>query len=481
MTVGSISQDVKPDQRREQYARDIVYVSNKEVVFDYLKDRLAAGGLAQSRLRLRKLRGGTRTPPMLLRGLHVAIVDEADSVLIDEARTPLIISETEEPGAEEAALFATAVRVGRELEIGRHFEISAHREIRITDQGSERVAEATRALGGVWRSATWRHELIEKALSALHAFHRDQHYIVAEDKVQIVDEFTGRVMPDRSWERGLHQMIEAKEGCKASGQRRTLSRMTYQRFFRRYLLLGGMTGTAAEVRTELRRVYSLDVLKIPTHKPSRRRRLADRCLVDVAARWNAVADRAIAVSKQGRAVLVGTKSVEASEQLAGYLEKRGAEFRVLNARQDGEEAAIVAEAGHPGRITVATNMAGRGTDIKLAAAVSELGGLHVILTEFHESSRIDRQLFGRSARQGEPGTVEALVCLQDEVFTRYVPAAQALYSRLARGQEVPPALARWLVWLAQSVAERHNERIRLDTLAQDKRLQQQLAFAGDPN
>ena len=481
MTVGSISQDVKPEQRRQQYARDIVYVSNKEVVFDYLKDRLAAGGLAQSRLRLRKLRGGARTPPMLLRGLHVAIVDEADSVLIDEARTPLIISETEEPGAEEAALFATAVRVGRELEVGRDFEISAHREIRITDRGSERAAEATRGLGGVWRSATWRHELIEKALSALHAFHRDQHYIVADEKVQIVDEFTGRVMPDRSWERGLHQMIEAKEGCKASGQRRTLSRMTYQRFFRRYLLLGGMTGTAAEVRTELRRVYSLDVLKIPTHKPSRRRRLADRCLLDVAARWDAVADRALAVSKQGRAVLVGTRSVEASEQLAGYLEKRGAEFRVLNARQDGEEASIVSEAGHPGRITVATNMAGRGTDIKLTAAVSELGGLHVILTEFHESSRIDRQLFGRSARQGEAGTVEALVCLQDEVFLRYVPAVHALYSRLFRGQEVPPRLARWLVRLAQSVAERHNERIRLDTLAQDKKLQQQLAFAGDPN
>jgi preprotein translocase subunit SecA len=481
LTVGAISGDIKPEQRREQYARDIVYVSNKEVVFDYLKDRLAAGGLAQSRLRLRKLRGGARTPAMLLRGLHVAIVDEADSVLIDEARTPLIISETEEPGEEEAALFSTAVRVARELESGRDFEISAHRDIRITDRGSERSAEATRELGGVWRSATWRHELIEKALSALHAFHRDQHYIVADGKVQIVDEFTGRVMPDRSWERGLHQMIEAKEGCKSSGQRRTLSRMTYQRFFRRYLLLGGMTGTAAEVRAELRRVYSLDVLKIPTHKPSRRRRLGNRCWADSDSRWNAVADRALEISRLGRAVLVGTRSVEASEQLAGYLEKRGADFRVLNARQDGEEAAIVADAGQPGRITVATNMAGRGTDIKLAHSVSELGGLHVILTEFHESARIDRQLFGRSARQGEAGTVEALVCLQDEVFSRHVPAAQALYSRLLRGQEVPPLLAYCLVRLAQTVAERHNARIRLDTLAQDKKLQAQLAFAGDPN
>jgi preprotein translocase subunit SecA len=480
LSVGAISADVKPEQRREQYARDIVYVSNKEVVFDYLKDRLAAGGLAQSRLRIRKLRGG-RAAPMLLRGLHVAIVDEADSVLIDEARTPLILSETEEPGEEEAALFNTAVRVARGLVLGRDFELSSHREIRITDHGSLRIAETTRELPGVWRSSTWRHELIDKALSALHAFHRDQQYIVADDKVQIVDESTGRVMPDRSWERGLHQMIEAKEGCKASGQRRTLSRMTYQRFFRRYLLLGGMTGTAAEVRAELRRVYSLDVLKIPTHKPSRRRRLADRCLLTTEARWEAVADRALAVSAQGRAVLVGTRSVEASEQLAVYLERRGATFRVLNARQDGEEAAIVADAGQPGRITVATNMAGRGTDIKLAASVSELGGLHVILTEFHDTARVDRQLFGRSARQGEAGTVEALFCLEDEVFSRYVPTAKMALARLARGGELSPRLARWLVRLAQSVAERHNARIRLDTLAQDRKLQAQLAFAGDPN
>src|SRR3954470_790989 len=312
LSVGSIAQDVKPEERRQQYARDIVYVSNKEVVFDYLKDRLAGGGLSESRLRLRKLHGGARAPAMLLRGLHVAIVDEADSVLIDEARTPLIISETEEAGEEESRLFSTAVDVARSLAGSADYEISAHRDIRITDRGLERVADATRELGGVWRSATWRHELIEKALSALHSFHRDQHYIVAEGKVQIVDEFTGRVMPDRSWERGLHQMIEAKEECEPTGQRRTLSRMTYQRFFRRYLLLGGMTGTAAEVRTELRRVYSLDVLRIPTHKPSRRRRLEDRCWRSDDDRWRAVAERAIEVAGEGRAVLVGTRSVEAS-------------------------------------------------------------------------------------------------------------------------------------------------------------------------
>jgi preprotein translocase subunit SecA len=288
-------------------------------------------------------------------------------------------------------------------------------------------------------------------------------------------------MPDRSWERGLHQMIEAKESCEITGERRTLSRMTYQRFFRRYLLLSGMTGTASEVATELRRVYELDVLRIPTHRPPQRRRLADRCWPDAAQRWRAVADRAIELAGERRAVLVGTRSVEASEQLAALLRERGTPHRVLNARQDAAEAEIVAEAGEPGRITVATNMAGRGTDIRLADDVAARGGLHVILTEFHESARVDRQLFGRCARQGEPGSVEAMVSLDDDLFERHAPAARHVV-RAARARGAPTrALLRLLLRLAQRSAERHNARIRLDTLKQDRNLQKTLAFSGDPN
>ena len=242
-----------------------------------------------------------------------------------------------------------------------------------------------------------------KALSALYLFQRDLHYIVVDNKVQIVDEFTGRVMPDRTWERGLHQMIEAKEQCEITGQRRTLSQITYQRFFSRYLLLCGMTGTAQEVRPELKRIYDLDVARIPTNKTVRRKRFPD-----------------IEIAGQGRAVLIGTRSVEASDLLGQLLSDMAVEHTVLNARQDQSEAEAVAQAGLPGRITVATNMAGRGTDIKLALQVEQLGGLHVILTEFHESARVDRQLFGRSARQRNPGSVEAMVCLQDELFQRYV-------------------------------------------------------------
>lgn len=479
--VGIIEQGMQPDQRRAQYAKDIVYVSNKEIVFDYLKDRIATGGALGAHHTLRRLYRGLQPAPLLLRGLHVAIVDEADSVLIDEARTPLIISETQ-PDEHGAELYQTALDLASQLHRGDHYEINAQRETWLTKKGEELLRDLTANLDGLWSSDVWRRELIEKGLSALHNFQRDQHYIVVEDKVQIVDEFTGRVMPDRSWERGLHQMIEAKEGVEITGQRKTLSRMTYQRFFRRYLLLAGMTGTAAEIAPELRRVYDLQVMKIPTNLPSRRQRLPDHCWLTSDARWEAIANRAAELSREGRAVLIGTRSVEASEQLGTLLALRGIEHTVLNARQDQEEADIVAQAGHPGRITVATNMAGRGTDIKLGDAISKNGGLHVILTEFHESARVDRQLFGRCARQGEPGTAEAMVCLDDELFRRYAKGLSKIVANSARRHgNISPHLLQMLVRLAQALAERHNRGVRMSTLKQDRKLQQMLGFSGTPS
>jgi preprotein translocase subunit SecA len=274
-------------------------------------------------------------------------------------------------------------------------------------------------------------------------------------------------------------MIEAKEGCEITGQRKTLSRMTYQRFFRRYLLLGGMTGTASEVAPELRRVYDLEVMRIPTHRPCLRQKLGHSCLPTSTARWDAIAGRIAELKSQGRPVLVGTRSVEASEQLSSHLARRGIEHTVLNARQDKQEAEIVAQAGQPGRITVATNMAGRGTDIKLELTVREQGGLHVILTEFHESKRVDRQLFGRCARQGEPGSVEAIVSLEDELFSRYAPALLRLAKTATSRQGSAP---RWLLFIlssyAQRMAEYRNARQRIVTLKQDRKLQSLLAFSG---
>ena len=480
LQIGIVAQGMSPNDRRAQYARNIVYVSNKEIVFDYLKDRIAAGEASSVHYRLRRLYHTGQQPASILGGLHVAIVDEADSVLIDEARTPLIISETQ-PDEHGGALYHTAIELAGRLIQGEHFEITAHRDISITTKGEQFLRELTADLSGVWSSSLWRHELFEKALTALWCFQRDQHYIVADNKVQIVDEFSGRVMPDRSWERGLHQMIEAKEACEITGQRSTLARITYQRFFRRYLLLCGMTGTAAEVGPELRRVYDLEVFKIPTHRPSRQRRLPYRSWLTSEERWQAVAERAVALSRQGRAVLIGTRSVEASELLGARLNALNVEHSVLNARQDRQEAEIVAQAGEPGRITVATNMAGRGTDIRLSLEVADSGGLHVILTEFHESARIDRQLFGRCARQGKPGSVEALVCIDDDLFVRYAaPFRTIAHAIAARRGTVPRSLFNWLVWYAQKVAEYQNARIRIATLRQDRKLQAQLGFSGKP-
>ncbi|MDB6010714.1 MAG: prepilin peptidase [Gammaproteobacteria bacterium] len=478
LTVGVIGQDMSAEQRREIYRRDIVYVSNKEIVFDYLKDRIALKNGRRIQFLLQRLRGHKRAATPILRGLHYAIVDEADSVLADEARTPLIISETESDG-DSGSLYTTALDTAAHLSPNEHFVLTATRELWLTAPGRAAVGALLRDRGDVWRSTVWREELIQKALTAKYCFHRDEHYIVSEGKVQIVDEFTGRVMPDRSWEQGLHQMIEAKEGCELTGKRRTLSRMTYQRFFQRYLRLGGMTGTGTEISTELRRVYGLEVLRIPTHLPPRRTRLPDRCWLRDAARWVSVADRAEQVAAEGRAVLIGTRSVQASERLAEEFAARGLAHAVLNARHDKEEAEIVAQAGQPGRITIATNMAGRGTDIKLSSLVRERGGLHVILTEFNESRRIDRQLFGRCARQGDPGTIEAAVSLEDELFRRYSPRLTRLVARLCgRGDLVPGWLAALLVRSGQRTASASNLRTRMATLREDRKLERLLSFSG---
>jgi len=474
--VGVVKEDMAIDERRALYARDIVYVSNKELTFDYLKDRIALGATIASQCKLRRLGGGRGAADGILRGLHVAIVDEADSVLIDEARTPLIISETlpDELGPE---IYRQALALAGQLEPTRDYVQGLQRDIWLSAAGEARVATLAAEFGGVWKSPLWQKELIGKALSALHLFQRDQHYIIADNKVQIVDEFTGRVMPDRTWERGLHQMIEAKEDCEITGQRRTLSQITYQRFFGRYLLLAGMTGTAQEVAPELKRVYDLSVTRIPTHQPIRRRRLPDRLLRSSDERWQAVATRAAALAAAGRAVLVGTRSVEASELLSQLLTARGIVHTVLNARQDKAEAAAVAEAGTAGRITVATNMAGRGTDIKLTPEVEARGGLHIILTEFHESARVDRQLFGRSARQGNAGSVEAIVSLTDALFVRYAPALVRLGLPFLPGSRARHALLlKGLVRYAQMKAERQNRRIRLDTLRRDRQWLRALGF-----
>lgn len=480
LSTGVIVTGMSPDDRRAAYACDITYCTNKELVFDYLKDRVAAGGRAtRAQLRARSLLRGERQSGMLLRGLHFAIVDEADSIMIDEARTPLILAE-KGPATDAPELYRQALGLARELQPGSDFEIlPERRHLQLTLRGKAAIRERCGALGQVWQPPQAREHLVSQALRALHLFHRDQQYLIdGERKVQIIDEYTGRVLPGRNWEQGLHQMIEAKEGCPLSEQNRTLARITYQRFFPRYLRLSGMTGTAREVAAELHAVYGLEVVAIPTNKPCRRAVLPPVCLPDEDAKWQAVAAEAAQHSRGGAAVLIGTRSLEASERLSGVLAAAGLDHRVLNARQDAEEAHVIAEAGQWGSITVATNMAGRGTDIRLGSGVPEAGGLHVILTEFHDSARIDRQLFGRCARQGDQGTAIAIVALDDDLFARNaawlfrVAGLANLYSRQGKVLGV-------LRWLAQRNAAKIHARERRDTLTLDRSLDTMLAFAGN--
>ena len=484
LSVGTVVQGMPPEARRQAYACDVTYCTNKELAFDYLRDRVALGRrTGRLNLAVDALRGGPAAQPgLLLRGLVYGIVDEADSVFIDEARTPLILSAAVE-GQHEGQMYRIALDLARALQPRDDYYVNLReRLVDLSASGKARLAELAAPHQGVWISPRRRHELVTQALSAILLFQRDKHYVVSDGRVQIVDEFTGRVMPDRSWERGLHQMIEAKEGCDLSTRRETLARITYQRLFRRYVRLAGMTGTAREVAPEVCAVYGLPSVSIPLHRPIRRCRLPGRLYASGAERWRAVADAVEQASKgESRPVLVGTRSVEASEQLSAVLSQRGIDHALLNARQDREEAAVIAAAGTAGRVTVATNMAGRGTDIQIDAAVAARGGLHVILTEFHASGRIDRQLFGRCARQGDPGSCEAIVALDDELFRVYAAPLVALVQGLgfARGGRKAPA---WLLGLlrrrAQSHAERRDSRIRREVFKMDARLEKTLAFSG---
>jgi preprotein translocase subunit SecA len=484
LTVGLVTQGQTPDQRRAAYAADVTYCTNKDLVFDYLRDRLALGryrGRSRQMIQALTRTQGQGGRELLLRGLHVAIVDEADSVLIDEARTPLILAGRDE-GAEDDSLYDVALDMVRTLERDTHWALNQReRTVNLTREGRDELARLANGRAGLWVARRAREELAERALSALHLFQRDTQYIVADGKVQIVDEFTGRVMPDRSWEFGLHQMVEAKEGVKLTGRQMTLARITYQRFFRRYRHLTGMTGTAMEVAGELAGVYRLGVTRVPTNRPSQRRDLGIHLFQNANDKWPAVVASARDNVAAGRSVLIGTRSVETSEHVSVLLERAALAHVVLNARQDREEAEIVAGAGQPGRITVATNMAGRGTDIRLGRSVREAGGLHVILTEFHESKRIDRQLSGRGGRQGDPGGFESFAALDDEILARFGQRGlRRLAGRLACGHrgEVPGSLAWLLTRRAQNAAGRLNARIRSETLANDLRLDDLLAFAG---
>lgn len=477
LTVGAVVEGMSHAERRAVYGRDVVYCTSKQLAFDYLRDRLVRGGRGPMHMRLDDLLGEAAVGEgLLLRGLCFAILDEADSVLIDEARTPLIISRHAEGGHEEA-MYRQALMLSSGLTPRVDYRVDpVRREVELTDSGRDRLARSAESLGGVWAGARRREELVRQALYAERLLIRDQHYLVKDDKVQIIDTYTGRLMPDRTWERGLHQLVEAKEGCPVTQPAETLARISFQRFFRRYLRLAGMTGTAREVVGELWSIYRLKLVRVPTHRPLRRMREPGRVYRRASSKWSAAVARIGALHAIGRPVLVGTASVEASEHLSALLADQGIAHRVLNARQDADEAAIIARAGQPGAVTVATNMAGRGTDILLGPGVANLGGLQVLATERHEARRIDRQLYGRCARQGDPGTHQYLVALDDDLVAN--SRWRWLVGLVPSGLSITGVIGRIIVQLAQADAERRHGRIRRQLLQLDEQTSRLLAFSG---
>jgi len=389
-----------PVTRREAYAADITYGTNNEFGFDYLRDNMV-GDLSD----------------MVQRGLHFAIVDEVDSILIDEARTPLIISA---PDAESTKLYERFAKIVPRLRAEEDFVLDEKfRTVTLTDNGISRVEELL-GMPNLYDQGNIQYvHHLEQSLKAQFVFHLDRDYVVRDGEVLIVDDFTGRIMHGRRYSEGLHQALEAKEGVAVQRESRTLATITFQNYFRLYGKLAGMTGTASTSAEEFSKVYKLDVVTIPTNKTLVRKDLPDIIYKTEEGKFRKIAEEVKRISADGQPILIGTIAIEKSEYLSALLEREGVKHSVLNAKQHEREASIIAEAGQKGAVTIATNMAGRGTDIKLGEGVRELGGLVIIGTERHEARRIDNQLRGRAGRQGDPGTTRFFISLEDELMRRF--------------------------------------------------------------
>lgn len=476
LRVGCITAVSTPAQRRDAYAADVTYAAAREVAFDHLRDRVAHGR-AGGRLAWTDA-GDPRASP-LLRGLCLALIDEADSVLCDEARVPLILSGEGRQSLSEADLGYLLERM-RGMDIGRHAAITAATgsgaaAVRLTRAGRDWLTAQAWATERPWSDLRWREDWSLRALTVLHALQRDRDYAVQDGRIVFIDPITGRAAPERQWSRGLHQLLALKESLPMPAPQRTLAQLTYQRLFSRYHQLGGMSGTLAEVAPEMALSYGTPVIRIPHHHPAQRRDLGVRVFGDTEQRWQAVAERAGAVVAEGRAVLIGTASVAESEQLAQRLRACGLRPMVLNAVQSRLENEVIARAGQPGRITVSTQMAGRGTDIRLSPAVRAAGGLHVVVCADALPSRQWRQLVGRSARQGDPGSAETLVCSAEGVLFRRLP-------RWLLATLVPrPPASHWTagVWRAAMLLDEWAQiRERRALLRQDRAGAGRLAYSG---
>lgn len=452
LRVAYVPPQADDEQARAAYAAPVVYATAKTLAFDHLRDG-----------------HGARRPVM--RGLCLALVDEADSVLLDEADVPLILAQARPQAARRAWLWQ-ALALARQLDGTHEVRLDDEaRQARLSPQGEARVAELAQGLGGPWRQARWRREVMATALTGLQALRRDRDYLVRDGRIDLLDAVTGRVAEGRAWSRGLHTVVELKEGVTLTPEQETLAQTSFARFFQRYWRLGGLSGTVWEARRELREVFGTPVLRVPRHRPSACITNGPRVFADEAALDAAVVARTLELQARGRPVLIGTDEVADSERLGAALRAAGLNPAVLNARQDAEEAAIVARAGCAGAVTVATRMAGRGTDIVLDDVARAAGGLHVIACQHNPSARLDRQLWGRAARHGDPGSVQAWHLAQ-KCSTGAPGAADKLKSwnksRSPVGARAwPQWAARLSLRLMQHLESRRRRVLRQSLLAQD--------------
>jgi preprotein translocase subunit SecA len=484
LSVGVVQTDMSRPQRRKAYAADITYGTAKEFGFDFLRDRLVIRRLKQDRLDFLDSLGDGRAQTgerPVQRDAYFALVDEADSILIDEARTPLIISAIGDKHEESIrATYRWAAEAAAEFVEDDDYEYDHEKKkVELTMRGRQhvRALDQPDEMDGVGLIDAY--EFIERGIKVRRDFLLNQHYVVSDKgEIVIVDEFTGRLAEGRKWRDGIHQAIEAKEQIEITVDTGQAARITIQDLFLRYQHLSGMTGTALTSAREFRKIYKTLVVRIPTNRPAQRQHLPDRVFGTGEAKWREIVHQIVQLNRHSRPVLIGTRTIEKSELLSQMLEDQRIPHQVLNARHIAREAEIVAQAGQPGRVTVATNMAGRGTDIKLGPGVPELGGLHVIVTEIHDSARIDRQLAGRSGRQGDPGSVQRFMSLDDDILSSaYGPRkAERIRARLQREGGKYEGLAAMFRKAQRKVERRHlrDRMILLHHEKQRKKMQQEL-------
>ena len=482
LTIGIATDLETDDERRLAYKQDITYCTSKQIAFDYLRDRMILKDentrLHHQLAQLPQEFGQTKN--LFLRGLCFAVVDEADSVLADEALNPLVIA-NEQSIPEQEKIYHQAISIVDNLILNDDFVIDKKRfQVSITSSGEQKIENISCSFSGVWKGKQRRKHLCELGLSALYLYEKDRHYLVEDNKVVIIDQNTGRTMGDRSWEHGLHQLIESKEGCPITGQRNTLAKLTFQRFFRRYLKLTGMSGTIIELEKELQSTYGLKVVRIPSHKPNCRVTYPAWVFTKDQYKWTACVRRVRQLHKQGRPILIGTRTVLESEHLSDLLSEYALPHQVLTAKNTQNEAEIVAQAGEFGSIVVATNVAGRGTDIKLDDKAKEIGGLHVMVVEHNDAKRIDRQLFGRCARQGDPGSYEMLLSLESSIVQQYYTKwfLKWVFSFASRFGLLPQWAGIKIIRLPQLMIERRQRSMRNALLKADEQLGKLLSFTG---